>query len=54
MKHWLWKLLRKGFWLKLNSHYKDKDGNEKYAEWEQRKWEIRNHRYYQIAGNNGL
>jgi len=45
MKHFLWRLLGRRFWIKLNSHYKSK-GNERYSEWEQKKDTIKNHYIY--------
>ena len=38
---------KREYWRKLTSHYADSDGKEKFAEWEQKGDEIRNHRIYE-------
>jgi len=47
MRYFLWKLLGRRFWIKLNSHYKVPSSSH-YAEWEQRKDTIKNHYIYDL------
>ena len=51
MRYFLWKLLGKCFWIKLNSHYAHpKTGQKYYGEWEQKKRRIRNNLSYKLIG----
>jgi len=59
MKYLLWRLLRRCFWIKLNSHYSRIIQGPKisvkryyYAEWEQRKSRICNHELYELVGKS--
>ena len=45
MRYFLWRLLGRRFWIKLNSHYR-KDRGMRYSEWEQKKDTIKNHYIY--------
>jgi len=47
MKYFLWRLLRRCFWIKLNSHF-EKEGMRFYCEYEMRKKATRNHYIYQL------
>lgn len=47
MRYFLWRLLGRCFWIKLNSHYK-RNGNGHYSIWWQKKDTIKNHHIYQF------
>jgi len=51
MKYWLWKLLGRGFWIRLNSHWSHpKTGKHYYGEWEQLRDRIRKYNAYELLG----
>lgn len=59
MLYYLWRLLGKCFWIKLNSHYLRKYPGQKktlikhyYSEWRQRKDTILNHKLYELIGES--
>jgi len=45
MRYFLWRLLGRCFWIKLNSHYRTNEGMF-YSRWEQKKDVTKNHDYY--------
>ena len=51
MKYFIWRLLRRCFWIKLRSHWgHPKTGKHYYGEWEQRKDKIRKYNAYELLG----
>ena len=48
MLYFLWKLLGRRFWIKLNSHYRI-DCGMRYSEWEQKETTIKNHYIYEFC-----
>ena len=51
MKRFIWKVLRKCFWMKFSSHWSHpKTGDMYYGEWKQRRKEIRDYRTYRLIG----
>ena len=49
MKYFLWRFLRRRFWLKLKSHY-ESHGMRFYCEYQMRKKVTRNHYLYKLIG----
>ncbi len=47
MRYFLWRLLGRCFWIKLNSHY-EVPFSRNYSEWEQKKDTIKNHYIYDL------
>ena len=45
MKYWLWRLLGERYWKQLNSHYTTL-GVKYYAEWKQKRKEVKEHISY--------
>jgi len=59
MIRFLWRLLGRNYWIKLSSHYSQEYPGKKltlekyfYAEWEQKKGEIRRHKVYELIGES--
>ena len=59
MKYFLWRLLKRRFWIKLNSHYSRIIQGPKisatryyYEEWKQRKNKIRNHELFEFVSKS--
>ena len=52
MRYSLWRLLRRCFWIKLDSHWRGIDGTLYFGEWEQKRSDIRNKRMYQFIKDN--
>jgi len=49
MRYFIWRLLRRCFWISLNSHWSGpKTGKHYYGEWEQRGDEIRKYNAYEL------
>lgn len=51
MKYFLWKFLKRCFWMKHSSHWSHPKTDDRYfAEWEQRKNTIKNYLTYKLIG----
>lgn len=50
MLYFLWRFLRRSFWMRLASHWSDRHDQMYFGEWEQKKNRIRNYRTYQLIG----
>lgn len=46
MKFWLWNLLGRSYWIRLNSHFRDSKGARWYAEWEQKRDKVQDVCHY--------
>ena len=51
MKYFFWRFLGRRFWIKLRSHWSNKDGYF-YSEWKQKKGITKNHYQYKLCGIN--
>ncbi|MCK4794969.1 MAG: hypothetical protein KAV87_65175 [Desulfobacteraceae bacterium] len=57
MLYFLWRLLGRCFWIKLNSHWREGTGDNYvyyYGEWEQRYDEVRNNCVYRLIKKGGV
>ena len=53
MKHFLWRFLRRCFWVKFTTHWSHpKTGQKYFGEWEQKRNRIRNSLNYQLIGSS--
>lgn len=51
MKYFLWRLLKRCFWMKFSTHWSHpKTDDRYYGEWEQKRQRIRNNLTYKLVG----